>query len=92
MAVSVNIVIIYMKQTNNNLLYKRYAGTILAPEEMIKKSNQNAKRIPTAQSAFYTNKKVCSCCSKALYHTTILEDDVPYCKECHLKLYNKGHW
>ncbi|KAG1459138.1 hypothetical protein G6F46_006342 [Rhizopus delemar] len=69
----------------------QYAGTILAPEEMIKKSNQNAKRIPTAQSAFYTNKKVCSCCSKALYHTTILEDDVPYCKECHLKLYNKGH-
>ncbi|KAG1464442.1 hypothetical protein G6F56_005086 [Rhizopus delemar] len=70
----------------------QYAGTILAPEEIVKKS-QSTKRIPTAQSAFYTvnSKKVCSCCSKTLYHTTILQDNVPYCKECHLKLYNQGH-
>ncbi|KAI9269836.1 hypothetical protein BY458DRAFT_185208 [Sporodiniella umbellata] len=69
----------------------QYAGTILAPEETVKKS-QSAKRIPTAQSAFYTvdSKKVCSCCSKTLYHTTILENNVPYCKDCHLKLYNQG--
>ncbi|CAO3697355.1 unnamed protein product [Rhizopus stolonifer] len=70
----------------------QYACTILAPEEIVKKS-QSTKRIPTAQSAFYTvnSRKVCSCCSKTLYHTTILQDNVPYCKECHLKLYNQGH-
>ncbi|RCH88717.1 hypothetical protein CU097_005933 [Rhizopus azygosporus] len=68
----------------------QYADTILAPEEIIKKSHLNAKRIPTAQSAFYTNQKVCSCCSKTLDYTTILEDGVPYCRQCHLKLYNKG--
>ncbi|KAI8367270.1 hypothetical protein BD560DRAFT_331397, partial [Blakeslea trispora] len=81
-------------------MFNRYAGTILAPEELPNKS-PSAKRIPVTQSIFYDSpfvpktaktKQLCTCCSKDLEQlsTRILEDGLVYCKECHLKLFNKG--
>ncbi|KAI8365833.1 hypothetical protein EDC96DRAFT_544334 [Choanephora cucurbitarum] len=78
----------------------QYAGTILAPEEMPNKS-PSSKRIPVTQSMFYdspfvrktaSTKQLCTCCSKNLEQvsTRILEDNLVYCKECHLKLFSKG--
>ncbi|KAI8975529.1 hypothetical protein BDF20DRAFT_879200 [Mycotypha africana] len=70
----------------------RYEGTILNPEELVKKS-PTAKRVPVTQSTFYDpKKKLCTCCSKALEfkYTIHMQDGMPYCKDCHLKLFNKG--
>ncbi|KAI7901137.1 uncharacterized protein BX663DRAFT_553383 [Cokeromyces recurvatus] len=73
----------------------QYAGTILSPDEIIVKKSPTAKRIPVTQSTFYNSlnikKNVCSCCSKSLdYKTTIMENNIHYCKECHIKLFTKG--
>lgn len=69
----------------------QYAGTILSHEEIVPKS-PTAKRIPVTQSAFYDPiSKLCTCCSKMLdYRHVILEENLSYCKECHLKLFSKG--
>ncbi|KAI9476492.1 MAG: hypothetical protein EXX96DRAFT_577346 [Benjaminiella poitrasii] len=75
----------------------QYAGTILAPEEIIEKKSPTTKRIPVTQSTFYNppsiKRNICTCCSKPLdYRTSIMEDGAHYCKECHIKLfiYTKG--
>ncbi|KAI8084338.1 uncharacterized protein B0P05DRAFT_535139 [Gilbertella persicaria] len=78
----------------------QYADTILAPEEIMSKS-PTSKRVPVTQSAFYDNPflqktvritKLCTYCSKNLNQKSsyIVEDNSPYCKECHPKLFNKG--
>ncbi|GAN09966.1 hypothetical protein MAM1_0307d09499 [Mucor ambiguus] len=69
----------------------QYAGTILSPEEVVPKS-PTAKRIPVTQSAFYDPiSKLCTCCSRALeYKHVVQEENLSYCKECHLKLFSKG--
>ncbi|KAI7873283.1 uncharacterized protein EV154DRAFT_389700, partial [Mucor mucedo] len=51
------------------------------------------KIVSVTQSNFYkppiVQKKVCCCCSKPL-STSYVEDNLSYCKECHLRLHNKG--
>lgn len=54
--------------------------------------------VSVTQSNFYkppispSLKRVCCCCSKPLLTTSFIEDALPYCKECHLRLFNKGEW
>ncbi|KAI8986372.1 hypothetical protein BDB01DRAFT_606772 [Pilobolus umbonatus] len=64
----------------------QYADTILAEESL--KVSANTKLIPTAQSDFYTHS--CTQCRKILGKDMLLEEDLPYCKECHSGLFSKG--
>ncbi|KAI9365829.1 hypothetical protein BD770DRAFT_377343 [Pilaira anomala] len=77
----------------------QYADTILAPEEISNKPalSSGTKIVSVTQSAFYNPivspttsiKKVCCCCSKPML-TSYVQDNLSYCKECHLKLFSKG--
>ncbi|KAI9263807.1 hypothetical protein EDC94DRAFT_72278 [Helicostylum pulchrum] len=72
----------------------QYADTILSPQEISTKPalSSGTKIVSVTQSSFYninTPKKVCCCCSKPM-STSFIQDNLSYCKECHLKLFNKG--
>lgn len=84
------------KKTPNVHTYFRYADTILSPQEISTKPalSSGTKMVSVTQSSFYninTPKKVCCCCSKPM-STSFIQDNLSYCKECHLKLFNKGQW
>lgn len=98
MAITVSSPLFDIQPALKRTSISRYADTILAPEEIANKQqsiSSASKIVSVTQSNFYKPpvlpKKVCCCCSKPL-STSYIEDDLSYCKECHLKLYNKGEW
>ncbi|CAO3646651.1 unnamed protein product [Mucor hiemalis] len=76
-----------------SLSFSRYAGTILAPEEIIANNKSNTKVVSVTQSSFYnkpSTRKTCSHCSSSISSNAFVQDGSTFCKECHLQLFNKG--